>query len=134
MTALLDATETLSRLHAAVAEARAFFGIDPLWNTPVFPEGAGDAPCCIKAESGYFHAPVSVDLDYYQRKPHLIRQDMAHEVAHLVTWEVVLAVRKLPEEFRDPRGGPMGEVIRDAIENATVRLERLFIRERPEQP
>lgn len=131
---LLDASETLRRCEAAVAEARAFFGIDPLWAIPVFPEGAGDAPCHIKAESGYFNAPVSIDLDYYQRKPHLIRQDMAHEVAHLVTWEVVQAVRKLPDEFCDPKGGPMGEVIREAIENATVRLERLFMRERPEGP
>lgn len=129
----LDPTETMQRLEAAVAEARAFFGIDPLYDTPIWADGGKDgAPCSIDMKPGYFHRPVSVDLDYYQRKPHLIRADMAHEVAHLVTDELACMFQRLPPEWSRAEE-PLAVLLVDALERATVRIEKLMMRERPEE-
>ena len=126
----LDPSETIHRLEAAVAEARTFFGIDPLFETPIRADKA-DGGAHILIEPGYFFRPISVDLDYYQRNPHTIREDMAHEVAHLVTDELASAFQRLPPEF-SKEGEPVAMLLVDALEKATVRLDRLFMRERPD--
>lgn len=125
-----DASETLRALEAAVTEARTFFGIDPLFRTPVLAEGAGDAACRIHVSPGYFQRPIGVDLDYYQRKPEEIRRGMAHEVAHLATDELASIFQRMPPEWSDA-DQPLARLLIDALEKATVRLECLFMRERP---
>ncbi|GHG37467.1 hypothetical protein GCM10017784_34790 [Deinococcus indicus] len=122
-----SASKTLRQLEAAVKEARAFYGIDPLYDTPVRADLSGGSSTQIRIEPGYFHRPISVDLDYYQRNPHLIREDMAHEVAHLVTDELACMFQRLPPELRD-EGEPLAMLLIDALERATVRLERMFTR------
>lgn len=124
-----DAGETMQQLEAAIAEARVFFGIDPLFDTPVRADKA-DGGAQIFVNPGYFHRPISVDLDYYQRNPLLIREDMAHEVAHLVTDELTSMFQRLPPEC-SKEGEPLALLLVDAVEKATVRLEKLFMRERP---
>lgn len=119
-------TKTLRQLEAAVKDARAFYGIDPLYETPVLADLSGRT-AQIKMIPGYFYRPISVDLDYYQRHPHTIREDMAHEVAHLVTDELACLIQRLPPELRD-EGEPLAMLLIDAIERATVRMERLYIR------
>lgn len=126
---MLDATETLNRCQAAVTEARAFFGIDPLFRTPVKAEGAGNTTCRIHVSPGYFERPIGIDLDYYQQNPEKIREDMAHEVGHLVTDELASIFQRMPPEWRDA-DQPLARLLIDALEKATVRLERLFMRER----
>lgn len=124
----LDASETLRRCEAAVSEARAFFGIDPLWETPIYANHQGGAK--ITCDIGYYHAPIQVELDWLQEKPHLIREIMAHEVAHIMSAEINRLRSVLPPEYRD-RETPQGLMFHDAMETLTVRLDKLFLRERP---
>ncbi len=126
----LEPNEAMRRLEAAVAETRAFYGIDPLVDTPVRADKS-DGAAQIEIRPGYFLRPISVDLDYYQRFPHLIRQDMAHEVGHLVTDELACMFQRLPPAWSD-EDQPLARLLVDAIEKATVRLEKLFLRERPD--
>lgn len=123
-----DAGETLEALNVAVTEAREFFGIDPLYETPVLADGDGAAK--IDMEPGRFWRPISVNLDYYQRRPDQVRPDMAHEVAHLVTDELCGAMQRMPPEWSDD-GEPLAMLMLDALERATHRLEAVFLRERP---
>lgn len=125
----LEAGETLRRLEAAVQEARAFFGIDLAWQTPVKADGSDGAS--IVAHVGYLDAPITVNLDFFQREPERIREFMAHEVAHIVSAEVNRLRSVLPPEYRDA-DTPAGRMFDDALECLTVRLERLFLRERSE--
>ncbi|MFC6592401.1 hypothetical protein ACFP81_10620 [Deinococcus lacus] len=125
----LDPGETMQRLEAAAHEAREFYGIDPLFETPIRADKA-EGGAHILMDPGYFYRPISVDLDYYQKNPHLIQEDMAHEVAHLVTDELACAFQRLPPEFSE-RGEPVAMLLVDALERATARLEKLFMRERP---
>ncbi len=128
----LDANETMRRFEAAVAEARVFYGIDPLFDTPIYADGVpGNSSIQIKINPGYYHRPISVDLDYYQRNPHRIREDAAHEVAHLVSDELACIMQRMPPEWRDS-GEPCAMLLIDALERLTVRLEKLYLRERPE--
>ncbi len=129
----LDPSETMRRLEAAVVEARAFFGVDPLWVTEIRAEGAGTGAARIDASPAYLKAPIGVDLDYYQYNPEKIRRDMAHEIAHLITAEMWHLWRHLPADVQGD-DNVAGKLMRDALEVATVRLERLFLRERPEVP
>lgn len=126
-----DASETLSAWEAAVAEAREFFGVDPLWRIEVSAGEVGGGAARIDASRAYFNAPITVDLDYYQFRPDCIRKDAAHEVAHLLTEEIWQLWRHLPDETSGDES-LTGKLMRDAIESTTARLERLFLRERPE--
>lgn len=128
---MLDASETMRRLEDAVADARQFFGIDPLFDTPVLAEGAGSANARIKICPGYYHRPISVDLDLYQRRPDKIRRDMAHEVAHLASDELTCMFQRMPPAWSD-EGEPLATLLVDALERLTVRLEKLYMRERPD--
>ena len=129
----LDPTVTRDRLEAAVAEARDFFRIDPEYGLKLILEGAGsDGAAQFEPIYGYVRGAVSVDLDYFQRNPHEIRRVMAHEVAHLVALEVLQVVSRLPPRYSEPSRSPEAQLLRDAIETQAVRLERLFLRERPE--
>lgn len=132
MSERLDANETIRRLEAAVLEARLFYGIDPLYDIPIRADKAEGA-AQIEIRPGYFFRPISVDLDYYQRSPHLIRQDMAHEVGHVVTDELACMFQRLPPAWAD-EDQPLAQLLVDAIERATVRLEKMFLRERPDAP
>lgn len=129
----LDASETLRRFEAAVQEARAFFGIDPLWRTPVRAGNPGDGAARIDADRSYLFAPITIDLDYYQENPEKIRSDGAHEAAHLLTEEIWQLWRHLPVDVHGD-DTLTGKLFRDAVESATVRLERLFMREYGKQP
>lgn len=124
--------EAMSRLEAAVAEARAFYGLDPLYLLEVRACLSAGEAACIDAGDGYLRSTIGVNLDYYQENPQVIRRDMAHEVAHLMSNEVMQLIRRMPEEWRD-RDAPQGGLLADAVETLTVRLERLFLRERPEE-
>ena len=127
----LDANETLRRFEAAVQEARDFFGVDPAWQTPVHAKAADGAE--ISAHPGYLNAPIHIELDFFQQHPERIREFAAHEVAHILSAEVNRLRSVLPEEYRDT-DAPAGRMFNDALECLTVRLERLFMRERPETP
>lgn len=119
----------MRQLEAAVQEARTFFRIDPLFETPVWADKA-DGGAHITIKPGYFHRPISVDLDYYQRNPQAIRSSMAHEAAHLVTDELASMFQRLPAEWRND-DQPLAQLLIDALEKATVRLEGIYVRERP---
>ncbi len=123
----LEAGETVRRLEAAIEEARAFFGVDPMWNTPLLANTDGGAHVDMKI--GYLEAPISVNLDFFQKYPERIREYMGHEVAHLLSAEVHRLSAVLPPEYRDT-DTPAGRMFEDALESLTVRLERLFLRER----
>ena len=126
---MLEAGETMRRLEAAVQEARTFFGIDPLYETPVVynhPDGAS-----ITADPAYLRAPIRVELDFFQREPERIREFMAHEVAHILSAELTRVRAMLPAEWLDATT-PQGRIYNDALESLTVRLEKLFLRERPQ--
>lgn len=127
----LDANETLRRFEAAVQEARDFFGVDPAWQTPVHAKASDGAE--INAHPGYLRAPISIELDFFQQNPERIREYAAHEVAHLLSAEINRLRSVLPDEYRD-LDTPAGTMFNDALECLTVRLERLFLRERPETP
>lgn len=127
----LDASETLRRCEAAVTEARAFFGIDPLYLLEVRPTLSAHEAAEIDAGDGYLRCHIGVSVNYYQENPDFIRRDMAHEVAHLMSNEVLQLQRRMPPEWRDREQAP-GGLMADALETLTVRLERLFLRERPE--
>lgn len=125
----LDASETLARCEAAVTEARAFFAVDPLWDTPIT-AGAEDG-AHITCHVGYYHAPIQIELNYFQENPHLIRETMAHEVAHILSAELNRMRSFLPSEYKDADTA-QGRIFHDALESLTVRLEKLFLRERKE--
>lgn len=126
----LDAGETMRRLEAAVEEARAFYGIDPLYILDVRAASMSRGQAaCIDAGDPYRRCTIDVDFDYYQENPELIRRDMAHEVAHLMSNELIQLWRRMPEEWQN-RDAPQGGMLHDAIETLTIRLERLFLRER----
>lgn len=122
--------EAMKQLEAAVEEARAFFAIDPLYLLEVRAELREDQAAHIDAGDPYRRCVISVNLHYYQENPHVIRRDMAHEVAHLMSNEVLQLQRRMPFEWQDRNQAP-GGLLGDAIETLTVRLERLFLRERP---
>ena len=125
---MLEASETVNRLQDAVNEARIFFGIDPLWDTPlVFDNSSGAS---ITADLAYLRGPIRVELDYFQRNPKDIREYMAHEVAHILSAELTRVRTMLPSEWNDATT-PQGRIYNDAVESLTVRLEKLFLRERP---
>ncbi len=126
----LSEDPTIRRLEAAVTEARAFFGIDPLWRTPV--QAKMRAGAQIDVRHGYLLAPIEVGLDYYQNHPGEIRCDMAHEVAHLVAHEVLKVQQGMPPEWQYASEDARGGMLTAAIETMTTRLELLFMRERPE--
>lgn len=130
---MLKAGETMRRLEEAVTEARAFFGIDPLYILTISATLDGSRSAQIDAGDGYLRNTIAVNLDYYQTRRDVIRRDMAHEVAHLVSNELVQIQRRMPPEWRGPDGLP-GALLNDALETLTSRLERLFLRERPEPP
>ena len=119
----------MQRLEAAVLEARAFFGIDPLWDTPVIYNHSDGA--CMTADPAYLRAPIRVELDFFQREPERIREFMCHEVAHILSAELTRVRAMLPAEWLDATT-PQGRIYQDAIESLTVRLEKLFLRERPD--
>ena len=127
-----EAGLTSRQLLAAIQEARTFFGIDPLYRIELRMNVGGAAQ--LDNREGYLQTWIEVNLDYYQTSPHLIREDMAHEVAHLIGAEVLAVQKRMEPEWqygsKDARGG----LLTDAIESQTVRLERLFIRERPGNP
>lgn len=127
---MLDPGETFKRLEAAVVEARAFFGIDPLYIITLQATLDNDGAAGIDAGDGYLRCAISFSMDYYQRNPEIIRRDMAHEVAHLMANEVLQLQKRMPEEWQD-KNAPAGGMFADAIETLTSRLERLFIRECP---
>ncbi len=116
-----------------MAEAREFFGLDPLYILAVENTLSADEAACIDAGDPYRRCTISVNLHYYQTHPEIIRRDMAHEVAHLMSNDVVQLQRRMPPEWQD-RDDARGGMLNDAIETLTVRLERLFLRERPEAP
>lgn len=112
-------------------EARQFFGIDPLYILNVRAILDGGQAANIDAGDGYLRATIGVSLDYYQEHPEHIRRDMAHEVGHLMGNEILSLISRFPDGWAD-QSTPHGGLFRDAIETLTVRLERLFLRERPE--
>ena len=124
-----DASETMKALEAAVMEARMFFGIDPIWDTPLVYDH--DSGAAITADPAYLRGPIRVELDYFQRNPGEIREYMAHEVAHILSAELTRVRTMLPPEWNDATT-PQGRIYNDAVESLTVRLEKLFLRERPE--
>jgi predicted SprT family Zn-dependent metalloprotease len=127
---VLSVGETMKRLERGVKEAREFFGIDPLYDVEIFASlGEGEA-AQIDAGSAYLRCTIKVNLDYYQVNPQYIRRDMAHEVAHLVSNEIMQLRNRMPEEWRED-DQPAGGMFEDAIETLTCRLERLYLRERP---
>lgn len=128
---MLSVGETMRRCEDAVKEAREFFGIDPLYILKVQATLSGGDVASIDAGDGYLRCSISVNINYFQNHPEVIRRDMAHEVAHLVSNEVVQLQKRMPEEWRD-RNQVAGGMLEDAIETMTVRLERLFLRERPD--
>lgn len=127
-----DASETLRQCEAVVAEARAFFLIDPLYQTPVRAEQTESAE--IDFRPGYFFSVIMVNLDYFQKNPQLIRESMAHEVAHLASAELMAANALMPTEWQYGGDTPSAGIWTHALEALTTRLTRLFMRERPEGP
>lgn len=119
----------MRRFEAAVQEARAYFGIDPAWRTPVQAKASDGA--YVTAHPGYLDAPICIELDFFQRHPEKIREYAAHEVAHILSAELNRLRSVMPEEFQN-KDAPAGRMFDDALEALTVRLERLFLRERPE--
>lgn len=120
----------MRQLEEAVQEARAFFGIDPLYELKIVPNGAGGKAARIDAGDPYRRCWIEVDLHYFSEHPEVIRRDMAHEVAHLMSNEVLQVRNRMPAEWRDTEH-VAGGMLADAVETLTVRLERLFLRERP---
>lgn len=117
----LDASETLRRFEAAVTEARAFFAIDPLWQTPVQAVGGG--------QYGRFE-PVSPDALIATKTD--AYHDMLDEAAqsHIRMSGDATASGESRIQAMNDFNTLTGKLMRDAIETATVRFERLFLRER----
>lgn len=126
----MTVAETMAKLEAAVQEARDFYGTDPLYDLKIVPNGAGGKAARIDAGDPYRRCWIEVDLQYFMDNPGVIRRDMAHEVAHLMSNEILQVRNRMPAEWKDTEH-VAGGLLSDAIETLTVRLERLFLRERP---
>lgn len=126
----MDIGEAARRYEFAVNAARAFFGVGDEWEVILIAESPQGACSNITAELAYLRATIRFDVDYYQVHPQDIWRHAAHEVAHLVTVEAA-HIRDLYQE-----GMPDRETIHvkhtEAIERATVRLDRLFVRCNPQ--
>ncbi len=128
---MLDPGETMRRLEAAVDEARAFFGIDPLYLITLCATLDEHSAAGIDAGDGYLCCYINFSMEYYQRHPEDIRRHMSHEVAHLMANEILQLRNRMPEEWRD-KDAVAGGMLNDAIETLTSRLERLFMRQTEE--
>ncbi len=134
---MIEMGETKKRLEAAVEEARDFFGIDPLYIINLVATLDQDKAAGIDAGDGYLCCYINFSMHYYQTNPQDIRRHMAHEIAHLMSNEILQVRNFMADEWKDNQH-LAGGMLNDAIETLTSRLERLFLRERPginhEQP
>ena len=126
----IDAGEVMLRAEQAVAAACDFFGISNEWRVRVLartpPEGAAD----ITHDPSYLWADIRLDIAYYRQYPQELWSDMGHEVAHLVTSELGHLWMRLPQDH--PTVQALQPYRKDAVERATVRLERLWLRCNPD--
>jgi hypothetical protein len=127
---MIDASLAKKVAAKSLKDARKFFGIDPAWDIKL-------ASCPLEEGT---HAEVVILLPYRRaginydpgqaRDARGVRAAVAHEVAHLVLAEFEL--------FRDlvQASGEWSESLavayKYADERATVMLEQLFMRERPQ--
>lgn len=126
---VLSPDEVDRRARAAIDAALRYFGIDGELRVELMhetPKGEHSV-ANVTPDLSYLKATIRMDTDYYQCYPRSIWGDMGHEVAHLVTREAADLRDHLPAE-------PELRVTlyTRAIEQATVRLERMFVRDCPE--
>lgn len=122
--------QVMERAGQAVHAALDFFAVSSDWKVEVRRgQLTDDMVASCHADTAYLRAIISLDVDYYCRRPGALWGDMGHEVAHLVTSELMDLLEDLPAD--DPTRLRLRAAHRIGIERATTRLERLFLRERP---
>lgn len=125
------ATAAQVETHArkAVKAALDFFGQNntdlPVILVMEAPNNDAAASCLIDLR--YMKVTLRVAVDYHQGFPESIWSNMGHEVAHIVLREA----QALRDEVTKPDTFEYREYTR-ALEAATTRLERLFVRHCPD--
>lgn len=127
----ISEAEVMRRAHRALNEACAYFGISSDWRfTLLSGSSLGEGNFAqVELDQTYLRATIELSVLDAQRDPGHLWQSIGHEVAHVVTAEWANLWRRLPEEVRN---GPLDPYHSDACERATVRLERMFLRDVPE--
>lgn len=111
--------------EAAFAAAVDFFRPSPEWTLTLVFEALGedtDAEAQLWQRLNYLRAQVVVDLSRHDDGAHIWR-NVGHEVAHMLLYEYDALQASQPKAF--------DELLTQANEHATTRLQRLFERERP---
>lgn len=121
----------IRRCEEAVEAARVYFGLSNEWRVWIVPgDGKGGAAAAL-IKHPYLKVEVNVDVEYLMLNPEELWGTMGHEVAHLVTAELNHLWGKMPDQWSDD-GHTECDLLRDAFEQATVRLERMFVRDCPD--
>ena len=117
-----------------VRQAREFFVIDPAWKVYLkLGQLQGDARALITITADYLYASITVDPMASDDLAE-VWGDVGHEVAHLVLADLENTRAFIEQDEAHGSMSPLDRSFRQGVERAVVRLERLWLRERPYQP
>jgi hypothetical protein len=127
---MMDASECRKVALKAIKEARKFFGIDPAWDVALAIGTTDDGkPAFINIVLSYRQATICLDPAQCDSAREVWRY-MGHEVAHLVHAEFDLFRDLVQAHAEWPQ--TLQTAYRYAEERATVMLEDVWVRERPQ--
>lgn len=122
-------SQVMDHARRAMEAACTYFRISSDWEITLKPSAFEDSTEAQITHSGhYMTALIEIDLPHFQKSPERIWPKVAHEVAHLVTAEISYLWHQLPDEVKESRDYQKAQ----ALERATVRLERMFARDCPD--
>lgn len=126
----LDETEKL--FEAGIAEARKFFLIPEEIKIILMNESPADrnANADMRWTASILTGTIRYDMQHLQLFPEKIWPAVGHEVAHLVSRELI-GLRDSYAEREKPFGKPFDVEYVEAVEQLTSRLEHLFLRHVP---
>lgn len=123
----LTPDDVIARCVEAVEVARVFFGVSNEWRVWIEPGDGKGGSAALLLNHAYLKATLNVNVDHFMTFPEEIWGAMGHEVAHMITAELNQLWGQMPVEWREDGQVPC-DLLRAAFEQATVRLERLFVR------
>lgn len=123
------AEQVMAHVNRAVEAAMTYFGqqngdfrVFVLAETP-----KENAPATCSVDLAYLRANIRVSVDHYSEHPEVIWEQMGHEVAHIVSREMLALRPQLTKQdtLEDA-------LFTHALEACTTRLERMFVRDVPD--
>ena len=117
--------EVLAIANRCIAESRDFWNLDPIWQIELEFKPFDDSAAEIEVNADYYRAWLRIDMQQ-ATSPEFVWRHVAHEMTHLV-----LAPLDLVRGSERRMSLPRVMLWQNGLESTAVRLEAVFLRERP---